>query len=150
MEGVPEPEASVVQVMADLVQQRPEIRPECYHPLLLRGAHPELDARRPAALVRVEAVQLAPSRVRPRGKHVHPDRRQRHRVTEAGDQRLARPLDGLALLGPERGRERLHQGLELGRALQPDLGERVALPVDCLLAAREPRVVRERQRARCP
>ena len=54
--GVAQPEQRVVEVVAHLVEQRPEIRAERDDAPLLGRAHPELDLRRLPALGRVEAV----------------------------------------------------------------------------------------------
>src|SRR2546426_821497 len=135
----------VVDVVADLVEQGAEIRAEGHDALLLRGAHPELDLRLAAALVCVEPVELAPVRVRPRREHLDAHCGQPHRVGQAGDQLLAGPLRRRPLLAPQRGLERRDARMERRRVLQADLDDGIALPVDGLLGAREPQVVRERQ-----
>src|SRR2546422_8558020 len=58
-------------------------RSKGHHAALLGRAHPELDLRRAAALGRVEPVQLAPARVRPRRQHLDahwrkPERSEEH------------------------------------------------------------------------
>src|SRR5581483_1298317 len=104
VERVGEAQVTVVQVVAELVEQRAEVGPEGDDPPLSRGAHPELDAGRPApSVLRVEALELAPLAVRPRRQHLDPARPDLERPRERGEERLRGLLDGQAILGPERG-----------------------------------------------
>src|SRR3989442_14234851 len=119
------------------------MRPERLAPLLLRGPHPELDLRRLAVRVHVEAVELAPARVRPRRQHLDLHRWQPHRIAQCPDHLAARLLGRRPVLRPKRGLERLAARMAIGRPLQADLYDRVALPVDRLLAPGQTRVVGE-------
>ena len=125
-------------------QERPQIGAEGDDAALLGRAHPQLDLGRLAALHCVETVQLAPLGVRTRRQHLDLDGRDVERVGEAADQPLGRPLHLPAVLGGQRGRERGHARVERGRVRQTNLGDLIALPIDRLLRARQPRVVRER------
>src|SRR5215468_9094700 len=63
VKGIREPQISIVDVVAELVEQGAEVRPERDHAALACGAHPELDTRQ-TAIGRVEALQLSPAAVR--------------------------------------------------------------------------------------
>src|ERR1043165_6674724 len=54
VEGVGQPQVRVIEVVADLVEQRAQERLECDHALVGDGPHPDADARRPPILARVE------------------------------------------------------------------------------------------------
>src|SRR6185436_7862696 len=59
-------EQLVIQVMAELVEQRPQERPKRDHAPVMRGPHPHRDDGWRAFLGRfVQAVQLARARARP-------------------------------------------------------------------------------------
>ena len=62
-----EPQVRVVDVVADLVEQRSEVCAERHDATLLRGPHPGLDRRGAARLGGVETVELAPAAMRARG-----------------------------------------------------------------------------------
>ena len=134
----------VVEVVADLVNQRAQERAERDDLLPLRGAHPHGDARRDAALLGlVEAVQFAVVGRRALREHAHADRR--HAV--AGGQRvgkpLARALAARAIVGLERARDRIDVRTRREARGQVEAFDRVARPVDALAGGREPVVVGE-------
>ena len=81
--------------VTDLVQQRAQVRSERHHPLLLGGAHPELDLRPLAALGGVQPVQLAPARVRSGGEDLdaHRGRAEHLHETETHERRVRERLD---------------------------------------------------------
>ena len=93
----------------------------------------------------VEAVQLAPSRVRPRCQHGDAHGRQLEGAGEAGGEALGGCLRPRALAALERAGERVDEGPERLRPRQRHGRDGVALEVDGLLAAREP--LRNRRRA---
>src|SRR2546428_3384027 len=66
-----------------------------------------------------------------------------HRLAQSPDHRAACLLGRRPVLRPKRGLERLDARTEVGRPLQADLCDRVALPVDRLLAPGQARVVGE-------
>ncbi len=75
----------VIQVMADLVQQRPQKGPESHDLAPLRSAHPDRDNGRGASLRRhVQSLKLAPGCMRSDVKHVHPNRRRLKAGCDAG------------------------------------------------------------------
>ena len=66
VEGFLESEQLVVEMMAELMDQRAQERLECDHLLLLRGTHPDGDARGLAVILGlVQSVQLAVAVGRP-------------------------------------------------------------------------------------
>src|SRR4029453_694499 len=69
-----------------------------------------------------------------------------HGALEPVDQLAAGPLGRCPLLGVQRGLERGDTRAKRARVLEADLEEPVALAIDGLLRAGEPRVVRERHR----
>src|SRR5439155_23948715 len=93
---------------------------------------------------RVEPVQLAPARVRPRGQDLHPNRRQAEDLAESEDQARGRLLRERAIFGGQRGGQVLDERMEILRPWQPDLDDLVALAVDRLLRTRESCVVGKR------
>ena len=104
VKGIPQAQARVVEVMADLVEQRPKERAEGHHALLPRRAHPEGDERGFAStlLPFVEPVELAPARVGAGGQHLHTHPGQAKGGGEAGDQLLRGRLGSNALLAAQR------------------------------------------------
>ena len=136
-------------MMPDLVEQRPEKGAEGDHALLPGGAHPERDEGRvrgaPGRLV--EAVQLAPARVRPRRQHLDAHRRQVEGAGEVRGQALGRGLGRRALAAFERARQLAHEGPERLGPRQRHLRDGVTLQIDGLLAAREPLEIGERHGA---
>ena len=93
----------VVDVVAQLVEQRPQEGAEGDDPAVARRPHPQLDPRRPALVPRVEAVQLAPARRGADGEDLEAHRAQpevpRKAEGEAARRRLdlppVLPLEGL-------------------------------------------------------
>src|SRR5882672_522340 len=76
MEGLRKFIELVIEMMANLVQQRAQIALESDDALVFRGAHPELDLRRLAVLFRqIESVQFAPIVAWPDCKHLGAQRR---------------------------------------------------------------------------
>ena len=129
-------------MVAELVEQGPEVGPERDDPALAGGAHPELDPRQ-APVLRVEALQLAPAVVRPRRQHLHPAGAHRERPGQPGEEALGRVLDSRPVLRQERGVQPRHERVELARAGQGEARDRVALAVDALLGAGQTLVVGE-------
>jgi hypothetical protein len=85
----------------------------------------------------VEAVQLAPARVRPRGQHLHPCGRRPQRGAQPEDQTLGGGLGVSAVAALEGAGQRGDQGLEPRGLRQGDRDEAVALEIDRLLPPRE-------------
>src|SRR6185503_21380847 len=74
VEGIGKAQVGVVEVMADLVQQRAQERAESDDALVGDRAHPDADARRTSVVARVEAVQLArAAQPRPHGQDADAD-----------------------------------------------------------------------------
>src|SRR6266508_3155438 len=99
VERIPEPQQRVVQMMPQLVKQRPEKGAKRDDALLLRRPHPERDQRGITFPLRgfVESVQLAPPGVRPRGEHLHAHGGRAERPGQRGGQKLTSALSHRAL-----------------------------------------------------
>src|SRR5262249_45764239 len=80
----------------------------------------------------------------PRRQHFDANRRCSEHFHESADDPLARCLGGGTILGDQTGLHRVDGGGEALGLRKPDVRDRVALAVHGLLAAREPRVIRER------
>src|SRR5262249_2873946 len=103
-----------------------------------------LDLRTLAPLGGVEPVQLAPAGVRSSRQYLDPHGRRAEHFHETTDDTLARGLYCGAILGQQGGLHGVDGGGEPLGLRQPDLGDRVAAPINRLLGARKPRVIRER------
>ena len=137
----------VVEMVANLVQQRAQITLESDYALVFRGAHPELNLRRLAILFRqIQAVQFAPVVARPDRQHLDAQWRNLQLSDDAIRDLLRQPLNGHPVFRFQCLNQCLRgwpQDLCMG---QFDRDDRIALPVDALPAGRKPFVVIENQR----
>jgi hypothetical protein len=147
VEGVGQPEILVVEVVTQLVEERAHERPEGDDPPLASRAHPELDSGRAAAASptpgRVEALQLAPAPVGARAQDLDATGWSAEGAGEAGEELLGRLLYRGPILRRQGCREGLGQRMERRWARQSKAGDLVALPVDPLLGAGQPLVIRK-------
>src|SRR6266542_4357803 len=128
VERIPEPQQRAVQMMPQLVKQRPEKGAKRDDALLLRRPHPERDQRGITFPLRgfVESVQLAPPGVRQRG-----------------GQKLTSALSHRALAALERPLQLAHQRPQPRGCRQKHGRQAIALEIDRLLAPGQPLEVRE-------
>ena len=149
VEGVGQPEMLVVEVVAELVEERAEKGTERDHSPPAGGAHPELDPGGAAAApCRVEALELAPPAVWARAQDLEATGRDTKRLGQAGEELLGDRLDRGAILARQGGGEGGRQQAERPSAPEAEARDLVALAVDPLLRAGQPVIIRERHATR--
>jgi hypothetical protein len=146
VERIPETKAMIVEVVTELVEERPEKGLELHHLRTLRGAHPERDPNESFLVRLIEAMKLPRL---PRGTALQdPDANRGHTESrgEPVDERLRRRLGRCSIATRERGGEaRYAFPVPLGM-IELDVGDAVALVVDLLLRFGQASVKREGQR----
>ncbi len=145
MKRIGETESLVIEVVAELVEKRPEKSLELHYLRPLRRAHPERDPE-PAFLVHlIEAVKLARLPGGPPLRDPHPKRGNPESHRQSVHQRLGRELRRPGVAASEAPLERL-DALAMGLgAMEGDRPDGVALVVDSLLSRGETLIVGEAQ-----
>src|SRR5262249_796970 len=143
VQGVAQVQIGVVQVVAELVQQRPEKGPVGDYLAPLGGAHPERDPIPPAPVGgQVEAVQLAASVVRPLALHADPEPRHTERAADVVGDLLCHCLDRSDLLAEQDVLERRHRLAEPRTGPQRQRGDAITRRGDPLQRRREAAIPR--------
>ncbi len=144
VEGVREAKKPVVEVVAKLVEERPEERAEPNHPPLASRAHPEGDFRGQAAgPLRIEAMEFSPPRMRPGREDLDPHGIDSERPGQPIQKPLADRPNELPILPRQRVRERGDEGMQRVGLGEQDLSDAIAPVVDRFLTLREPGVIGE-------
>ena len=138
-----QPEHAQVEVVANLVEERAQERPERDDAGVARRAHPDLDVGAAAHVERVQAVQLAAGERWPDLEHLDARRADAERCADGAGEAPGCALQGSAVVALETGPDGVHYGRELRCAVEAHRGDRVARAVDRLLRARETLVVGE-------
>jgi hypothetical protein len=139
-----EREQLVVEVMAQLVDDRAQEALEGHDLTLLRRAHPHGDQRPALAFIRlVQTVQLAVVVRRPRGHDLQADGRHRVAFGERIAHRLRDALHGRTIFRRQRGAQRGHGRSKVHAARQTDRLDRIAGVVDALVGSAEAVVIGE-------
>src|SRR6185503_9171251 len=144
VERVGQAQVLVVEVVADLVEQRAQEGAEGHHAAVAHGPHPDADARPAPLVARVEAVQLRVAQAGTDGQDADVGRRHAEHRGQGPAEAAGRPLERRAIVGQERGAHRRHQRAQLLRPRQPHLRHAIAGAVDGLVALAQPVVVRKR------
>ena len=100
----------VVEMVHELVEERPQERLEGHHAPLLGRAHPELDLRHAAAVAGVEAMQLGVAQRGPHRQDLDARRRHVQHLPDAAAEVLHGGLHVLSPIGGERLAERGDEG----------------------------------------